>query len=163
MISDHTAQKLVFVWKEVIFSEGYRSFSSGNMEIFSTKLNEICWSSIYDVDSSNVSQQWENFQTLFFEVFNSSFSIHERKVGKKKKNSYFILDDDVESKRKLDILYILCNTDHSYNSNYNRTKREYNHKLNLNRKRFYQTEIMLSDNKSKIIWRIVRNVQGKDI
>ncbi|KAG5879474.1 hypothetical protein JTB14_005654 [Gonioctena quinquepunctata] len=66
----------------------------------------------------------------------------------------------MKCKEQLGILFVLGNTNPNYREAYRAKKREYNDLLSKSRRRFYQEKIVNSDNKSKTMWQVVKEVKG---
>ncbi|KAJ8976452.1 hypothetical protein NQ317_000193 [Molorchus minor] len=80
-----------------------------------------------------------------------------KKVNLHASKTKFSTDDPRirECKNRLDILYVISNTDKSYRAAYNETKKDYNRLLAENKSAKLQKRIRESDNKSKCVWSIV--------
>lgn len=163
LISDHSAQKLVIDMEkpkvQIVFK---RVFSQENKRDFITRLENTDWNGLYDIDNSNVNKQWELFHGTFLFHFNSSFPIKKQvQMAKNIKNKASSGPEVIECKRRLDLLYTLCNVNPAYKEEYKKVKKEYNIKLVNNRAKLYQQRINSSDDKNKCTWNIVNEIKGK--
>lgn len=160
LISDHTAQKLSFSLKkpDPVYSLR-RSFSVGSKNHFRNLLEMMKWDSVYDIPECQVDQQWNCFMHLFSDAFNLSFPL--RRACNSVKPIVREHTPEVEKcKKRLDLLYTIKTVDSRYKPLYDIVKKRYNSLLINNRADSYHTRIKASDNKTKCVWQIVREIKG---
>lgn len=84
-LSDHTAQK-INIWNKVDcqYNSYRRSYTVRNKQLFREKLEDCCWSRIYEMKEEDVNSQWQEFYSKFLHLFDETFP--KKKNKKKKKN-----------------------------------------------------------------------------
>lgn len=163
-ISDHTAQEFLFNIGSVddekfVFR---RMFSVANKLNFLTRIREQSWSDVYETPSYDVNSQWCTFLSCFLNVFNENFPLRRIKVGRKK----LIVSNNIEicrHKERLDILLVMSQHDNKYREVYKIAKKQYDDLLKRDRSMMYENMIQQSDNKSKCVWGICREITGKSV
>ena len=161
-VSDHTAQKIEFgvhLTKES-FSKFTRFFSDESKNNFVHSLAEQDWLEVYNIEQSNVNEQWNIFMNVVLVIFNQNFP---RKLISRKQCKKPIIDKEIlESKSRLDNLLKLSRFDAGYKQQYNEEKKVYDKTLVSVKKKNYQQRIKNSDNKTKCMWAIHKEITGKD-
>lgn len=162
-ISDHTAQKLTLQWSKpkpatYVFKQ---IFNKKSIVDFKQQLRKEDWKMVYDIEKSDIDEQWMVFSNIFLRIFNDSFPLKKVKESKVKKFRYNEKQLD-EIKRKLDILLVLSRCDKQYIDTYKETKKEYDRKLKNCKSKYYEDRIMRSDNKTKTMWSICGEIIGKN-
>lgn len=164
-ISDHTAQEIEmsletnesksFIYKKI--------FNDKNKESFLGNLRVVTWDKIYSIPEEEVNKQWNCFSALFMTTFDYYFPTKKLHSNINSKNKYiYELEDDIkECKEKLDILYVISNVDKEYKPTYNKVREEYNRLLASSRSKSFQKRIIKSENKSKCVWNIVKEIKGE--
>lgn len=160
-ISDHTAQVVTVCTnapnQKVIFR---RIFSNVNIDQFLERLRGVHWGSIYEYDNTQVDNQWNKFTEIFSRIFNVSFPYKKIKLNPIKDQTYKITTEIKECKKMLDVLYTISSIDNKYKEVYKGVKKKYNALLAQNRQSRYNHRINTADNKSKVMWQIVREIKG---
>lgn len=162
-LSDHTAQKLTFAVQTTRENvrEYTRFFNEEAKQTFISRLREQDWKTVYSVDEGEVNEQWNNFSSEFFRLFDECFPL-KLKIRKKQTATKLKQDPQVvECKNRLDILLVLNNQDSRYKQLYKETKKEYDKLLCRLKAKHFQEEIKKSDNKNKTMWKICNQINGK--
>lgn len=160
MISDHTAQKIIFLIEntpeKLVFK---RIFNECNKQCFLSELANTTWVSLYECNGSDVNHQWDVFMYIFGVIFNNCFPLKKINL-RKNHNSTYNSREVIECKNLLDILYSMSIVDPAYKQQYNEVKRFYDQLLVVTRSRIYENKINQSENKSKCMWNIVNEIRG---
>nr|CAI5859625.1 unnamed protein product [Callosobruchus analis] len=163
MISDHTAQKIIINYdaKVTKIKKLRRSFSKNNKVNFMNDLQIIKWNVLCEVSESDVDEQWNVFSNIILQLFDFHFPLKTVNTTKKSRNKLFASRPDIkECKKKLDILYVLSCRDKMYTQAYNDVRNVYNKLLVDSRKEHFRNRIVNSDNKTKCVWNIIREIKG---
>lgn len=162
-ISDHTAQKITFNIEDqknnIIYK---RFFDSAARKMFVSQLQQQTWDDVYKLDSSDVDSQWNCFIGTFINIFNENFPVRLVKLGRKKCNVLKNSEID-ECKRQLDILLVMSQHDKNYKEAYKFRKKQYDDLLRKAQSQLYESKIEHSDNKSKCVWGICKQITGTSI
>ncbi|XP_045466781.1 uncharacterized protein LOC123675466 [Harmonia axyridis] len=159
-LSDHQAQKLTIHLDSNKNNDisHRRFFGQKEKEEFLKKLFNQDWNPVKEIDENNVNQQWDTFVSMFGNIFNENFP-KKPYVGKKHKNIYRTPKIDA-IKARLDILSMLNKQGYLFTEEYRKTKKEYDDALAEERKRIYENRVNKSDNKSKTMWQICKEITG---
>lgn len=161
MISDHKSVRLTFDLK---FNETnfkiIRQFSDSSIGLFRSLLSEQDWLDMYLCPRNDLNGQWSCFYRILYPIFNECFP-SKRVRNNTEKVVYYKNSEVVKCKNELDVLYVLSSCDVRYRDVYNLKKKEYNEALKTARKKYYSTQINLSENKTKTTWKIVEKIKGK--
>lgn len=160
-ISDHTGQKVAFELDgaSTSITLNRRVFGLHERQLFRHMLAGQDWRMIYQVNESDVEEQWVVFMNLLIPIFNHCFLIKSFRV-KTENKSYYNSPAVAKCKRELDVLLVLSRNDEAYGEAYKTTKLEYDKALKQARRDCYSQRILCSQNKSKSTWQIVNEVRG---
>lgn len=163
-ISDHSAQELFFYSGKTNnrILQSKRIFSEENKMYFINLLKEQDWKEVYEIEKKNIDHQWDVFMNNFILIFNQSFPLKlvKTKDSCSKKNN---VDDKIkEHKEKLSKLLMLSRVDENFKDQYKKFKKEYDKLLKTSRSEEYERKLRSSDNKSKCMWSICREIVGKN-
>lgn len=164
-ISDHTAQKIVFEAGSFMesFPKYIRCFDVENKQSFVSSLKEQNWLDIYNIKKDDVNQQWNLFMDVVGGLFNQSFPRKlVTKKNNKKPNKAQNNIEIIECKRELDVLLTLARNNQRYKPLYNEQKKAYDKKLTSLRKNELENKVRNSDNKTKCMWAICKEISGKE-
>nr|CAI5824056.1 unnamed protein product [Callosobruchus analis] len=138
-----------------------RSFSKNNKVNFMNDLQIIKWNVLCEVSESDVDEQWNVFSNIILQLFDFHFPLKTVNTTKKSRNKLFASRPDIkECKKKIDILYVLSCRDKMYTQAYNDVRNVYNKLLVDSRKEHFRNRIVNSDNKTKCVWNIIREIKG---
>lgn len=160
-IGDHTAQKIEFCIdmekEDPVFR---RSYTCINKTAFILELQKQTWDRVYEVDAADVDRQWSVFLNDFINIFNECFPV--RYINKTRTRRKECVSEHVlGSKRQLDLMLIVSQHNNEYKEAYKAMKKEYDKLLRSERRKMYENRIAQSENKSKCVWRICREVTGR--
>ena len=167
-ISDHQAIELCMSFGNPVMENRnsttvYRPISADNKRYFCSLLQNESWEDVYR--AATVDAMFTSFYDLFLHYFNQAFpkknKIITQKYNKKKWHDHDILKVSDEVKN----LYWLkchCNDD-QIAQKYNEKRKEYKIKLAERQKGYYDNKILNSENRSKCVWDIFKNITGKTI
>lgn len=161
-ISDHNAQKILFKSEQDKKQNlSYRRFfTEENKDSFLATLRDQDWSRVYEVEREDVNKQWNVFMGSFRVIFEHHFPL---KLSGKKQNR--IAPDShelIECKRRLDVFLSLSRYNQMYKALYDSEKRIYDQLLIKSRAKKYEDKVKKSDNKTKCMWSICKEIAGKD-
>lgn len=160
MISDHTAQKLSIYIEGQLNYYYSRCFSENNIQKFKLYLTAVSWQTIFEIDEKDVNLQWSRFIEIFHKLFEDSFPIKKLMSNSRTKMKEKDDVDVIECKRQLDVLYTVSRVDNRYRGVYNLIRKQYNKLLTSKKAGKFEKKLMSSDNKSKTVWSIVREIKG---
>lgn len=159
-VSDHKAQKLSFLI-EIEKNNNLRFCRFYGLQEKKTFLEELfsqSWELVREADTQNVDEQWNIFMSDFTNIFNKNFP---KKLSMNKKHLSKYRSPEIEEiKKRLDILLIMSNASKQHMDLYRNTKKEYDHALKKQRTKSYEERVIRSDNKSKTMWQICKEISG---
>lgn len=166
-ISDHSTQKLTFdcgISNSTTFKR-IRSFSVHNKMQFLDAIKQQDWMEVYGIDNRNVNKKWNSFINTFLNIFNSCFPLHTVRNRKcNYKNIEWYNNPEISAcKKKLDILLVLSRKNRNYQEDYKLVKKHYDNLLCASRADKYEQKIKKSDNKSKCLWSIYKDIVSEDV
>lgn len=134
-----------------------RIFSNSKIEAFKSELSAMNWQNIFDITDPNIA--YNEFQLMFTNLMNQIF-VKKRIILRKENCSSWITNGIKISSKKKRNLYkqkekgLLCNT---YYKKYCSILK----KVVKNAKKLkYETDLQLSDNKSRTTWKIVSEINN---
>ncbi|XP_045470540.1 uncharacterized protein LOC123677854 [Harmonia axyridis] len=159
-VSDHKAQKLSFLI-EIEKNNNLKFCRFYGLQEKKTFLEELfsqSWELVREADTQNVDEQWNIFMSDFTNIFNKNFP---KKLSINKKHLSKYRSPEIEEiKKRLDILLIMSNASKQHMDLYRNTKKEYDHALKKQRTKSYEERVIRSDNKSKTMWQICKEISG---
>ncbi|XP_044763798.1 uncharacterized protein LOC123320515 [Coccinella septempunctata] len=167
-MSDHnTTQTITLKWRSTEISRNYiykRVVNEYTLSVLKEELKEENWDGIWEIPQENVDEQWNSFLESYTEHFKYACPLKKidkahntKKLLKMKPN-----EEQINCKKKLDILYTLKTFNQSYNEDYKKVKREYDSILRKQKCQVYKGKILTSDNKSKSLWQCVKDIKGAE-
>lgn len=163
-ISDHST--CVFRFAQDV-NEGISKTKYFNRKIneettakFLNCLSEQNWQDIFEFETHEVNEMWNNFENKFKILFNECFPLVKRTI-RSKSNKFIETPDLKKMKNVLDYLLIASTTRQDLKSSYNRMKKKYDRAISEAKRAHTGKIIATSDNKSRATWRLVNSLTGK--
>ncbi|CAH1959374.1 unnamed protein product [Acanthoscelides obtectus] len=128
-ISDHTAQKITVM---VDMNKPANAVKKRilNNERFLCRLKSVDWQNVFHIPQNDVNEQWNYFSNIFQSIFEQVFPMKTFKVTNRFTDSHHpekIKNNIKECKDRLDVLYVISNSDNSYKPCYNKEKSTINY------------------------------------
>lgn len=163
--SDHTAQVIeVADGFDTIKNKNTkyfgRKFDSDNMQAFFNSLNSESWVSVFNDNVLN--SKFENFYSTFFAKFSEHFPLKLISNSKKSSFAHKNYPNVIQLKKQLELLHILSSHLDEYKPMYKQAAKDYNNEIIAAKKHFVNLSIGSSDNKSKTMWRLIKQFTGKE-
>lgn len=136
-----------------------RKFNLENVLKFRNYLERENWNDVYQENNANLA--FENFSNVVTYYFELSFPLMHFVNGKKKSNQEWITED-ITNLRKDVCLFSDLAQKYVELKNYSKTlNSQYKHKLSLAKQRYFDQKVNESNNKTRTMWNIVKEIQGK--